>query len=448
MRISFGDVPRRRRAVTLTTASLLSLGLLVTGCGGSGDEEGSDSSGGEITLRVGTFGSFGFDDKTGAKLYAEYEKLNPGIKIEETNVADGQKYWDALKLRLSQGSGLADIQAIEVGYIAEATGEAMSKKFVDLGKAEGVDTSAFLDWKVKQATTQNGEVVALGTDIGPMGICYRKDLFQKAGLPTDREEVGKLWAGDWAKFLTAGEKYKDGAPDGAAFHDSASGLFNAVVSSQPEQYSGEDGQLRWDSSIGVMKAWDTAVKAAQGGLTAKLRQFDEKGSWNAAFKNSKFATVACPSWMTGIIKDQAGPANKGKWDIAQAPVPANWGGSFLAVPKAGKHTAEAAKLAAWLTAPEQQAKVFAVNGNIPSTTEGLKSETVQNAQPEYFPGVPVGKIYSEAAQQIKPAPIGRWDGQVKTFLTDNGILDIETRGTSPEKAWNNVRKLVEDKIDQ
>jgi cellobiose transport system substrate-binding protein len=92
--------------------------------------------------------------------------------------------------------------------------------------------------------------------------------------------------------------------------------------------------------------------------------------------------------------------------------------------------------------------VFAVNGNIPSTTEGLKSETVQNAQPEYFPGVPVGKIYSEAAQQIKPAPIGRWDGQVKTFLTDNGILDIETRGTSPEKAWNNVRKLVEDKIDQ
>ncbi|MFF3285740.1 ABC transporter substrate-binding protein [Streptomyces sp. NPDC003023] len=448
MRISPGDVPRRRRAVTLTTAGLLSLGLLVTGCGGSGDEGGSDGAGGTITLRVGTFGSFGFDNKTGAKLYAEYEKLNPGIKIEETNVADGQKYWDALKLRLSQGSGLADIQAVEVGYIAEATGEAMAGKFVDLGKAEGVDTSKFLDWKVQQATTGGGQTIALGTDIGPMGICYRKDLFEKAGLPTDREEVGRLWAGDWAKFLEQGEKYKAKAPAGTAFHDSASGLFNAVVSSQPEQYSGKDGRLRWDSSLGVMKAWDTAVKAAQGGLTAKLRQFDEKGTWNAAFKNSRFATVACPSWMTGIIKDQAGPANKGKWDIAQAPVPANWGGSFLAVPKAGKHTEEAAKLAAWLTAPEQQAKVFAVNGNIPSTTEGLKSQTVQNAQPEYFPGVPVGKIYSEAAQQIKPAPIGRWDGQLKTFLTDNGILDIETRGTSPEKAWNNVRKLVEDKIDQ
>ncbi|MEU3590376.1 hypothetical protein AB0E72_03025, partial [Streptomyces filamentosus] len=29
------------------------------------------------------------------------------------------------------------------------------------------------------------------------------DLFAKAGLPTDRDEVGKLWNGDWAKFLAA-----------------------------------------------------------------------------------------------------------------------------------------------------------------------------------------------------------------------------------------------------
>ncbi len=37
---------------------------------------------------------------------------------------------------------------------------------------------------------------------------------------------------------------------------------------------------------------------------------------------------------------------------------------------------------------------------------------------------------------------------MKTFLTDNGILDIEQRGTDPETAWNNVKKLIEDKIVQ
>ncbi|MET8508433.1 ABC transporter substrate-binding protein [Streptomyces sp. NPDC004787] len=438
---------RARRTALAATAALVTGTALLTGCGDGGDG-GDSADGGTITLRIGTYGSFGYDDKTGAKLYAEYEKSHPGIKIVESNVADGQKYWDTLKLRLSRNSGLADIQAVEVGYIAEATGPTMADKWVDLSKTGGADLGAFLDWKVKQATTADGKVIALGTDIGPMAICYNKELFAKAKLPTDRAEVGRLWAGDWAKFVEVGKTYQKSAPAGTFFHDSASGLFNAVVNSDPEQYANSKGELAWETSPGVKLAWNTAVSAARSGITAKLRQFDEKGTWNAAFKNSKFATVACPSWMTGIIKDQAGPGNQGKWDIAAPPVAGNWGGSFLAVPKSGKHAKEAAELAAWLTAPAQHAKVFAVNGNIPSTKDTLSSPAVIGAKLPYFGDTPVGEIYAAAAAGIKPAPISRWDGQVKTFLTDNGILDIEQRGTDPAKAWENVKKLVDDKIDQ
>ncbi|MFF8290401.1 ABC transporter substrate-binding protein [Streptomyces sp. NPDC016309] len=439
---------RPRRPGSAALAALVAGAALMAGCSTDDGTADGAAGGGKITLRVGTFGSFGYDDKNGAKLYAEYERLHPNITIVESNVADGQKYWDTLKLRLSRNSGLADIQAIEVGYIAEATGPAMANKWVDLSKTGGADTSAYLDWKVKQATTGNGSVIGLGTDIGPMAICYNKDLFAKAKLPTDRAKVAELWAGDWAKFVATGKTYQKNAPAGTAFHDSASGLFNAVLSSQPQQYADEEGELAYEDSPGVRKAWDLAVEAARSGITAKLRQFDEKGTWNAGFKNSRFATVACPSWMTGIIKDQAGPANKGKWDIAAPPVAGNWGGSFLAVPKAGKHAEEAAKLAAWLTAPEQHAKVFGVNGNIPSTKETLASATVQTARIPYFGDTPVGRIYSEAAAGIRPAPVSRYDGQVKTFITDNGILDIEQRGTAPDTAWQNVRKLVADKIDQ
>lgn len=453
MRTSSSRRGRGRRTVINAVAAVVVVATgtaLLTGCGGDSDEGKGDGAAGseQITLRIGTFGSFGYDDATGAKLYAEYTKAHPNIKIEESNVADGQKYWDTLKLRLSRDSGLADIQALEVGYIAEATGPALADKWTDLGKTGGADLSAFLDWKVKQATTGDGKVIGLGTDIGPMAICYNKDLFAKAGLPTDRAEVAKLWAGDWAKFIQTGETYKKSAPEGTSFHDSASGLFNAVISSEPVQYANAKGELDYENSPGVKKAWDTAVAAAKGEMTAKLRQFDEKGTWNAAFKNSKFATVACPSWMTGIIKEQAGPENQGKWDIAAPPVAGNWGGSFLAVPKSGKHAKEAAELAAWLTAPAQHAKVFGVNGNIPSSKDTLTSPAVQGAKLPYFGDTPVGKIYSEAAAGITPAPISRWDGQVKTFLTDNGILDIEQRGTDPAKAWENVKKLVDDKIDQ
>ncbi|AUY48176.1 extracellular solute-binding protein [Streptomyces sp. CB01881] len=440
-----GTTTRHRRLSAV--AALTATAALLAGCGSSGDT-GAAGDGGTITLRVGTFGSFGYDNETGAKLYAEYEKLHPNIKIVESNVADGQKYWDTLKLRLSRDSGLADIQAVEVGFIAEATGPTLAGKWVDLGKTGGADVNAFLDWKTRQATTPDGKVIGLGTDIGPMAVCYNKDLFAKAGLPTDRAQVGALWAGSWDRFLETGRAYQAKAPEGTAFHDSASGLFNAVISSEPVQYANAKGELDYQNSPGVKKAWSIATAAATGGITAKLRQFDEKGTWNAGFKNAKFATVACPSWMTGIIKEQAGPENQGKWDIAPAPVAGNWGGSFLAVPKSGAHVEEAAKLAAWLTAPAQHAKVFGVNGNIPSSKDTLASAAVQDAKLAYFGDTPVGRIYSEAAAGIRAVPISRWDGQVKTFITDNGILDIEQRGTDPAQAWANVQKLIDDKIQK
>ncbi|MER6360470.1 extracellular solute-binding protein [Kitasatospora sp. NPDC001527] len=437
--------PRRTALAALAATAAL---VAVTGCGSGGKSADAAGDDGRITLRIGTFGSFGYDNETGAGLYAEYERLHPNIKIVESNVADGQKYWDTLKLRLSRDSGLADIQAVEVGYIAEATAPALAGKWADLGTTGGADLGAFLDWKVKQATTADGKVIGLGTDVGPIAVCYNKDLFAEAGLPTDRAQVGALWAGSWDAFLDTARAYRAKAPEGTAFHDSASGLFNAVLSGEPVQYADSKGELDYRNSPGVKKAWEIATAAATGGLTAKLRQFDEKGTWNAGFKNNRFATVACPSWMTGIIKDQAGAGNRGRWDIAPAPVPGNWGGSFLAVPRSGPHVEEAAELAAWLTAPAQHAKVFAVNGNIPSTRETLSSPAVQNARLPFFGDTPVGRIYSETAAGIKAVPISRWDGQVKTFLTDNGILDIEQRGTDPAQAWTNVGKLVDDKIQK
>ena len=72
--------------------------------------------------------------------------------------------------------------------------------------------------------------------------------------------------------------------------------------------------------------------------------------------------------MAGQISVNSGDAYKGKWDIARAPGDAagNWGGSFLAVPKAGKHVKEAHELVKWLTAPRAAGDVFKAIGVFPS----------------------------------------------------------------------------------
>ncbi|MEV6012487.1 ABC transporter substrate-binding protein [Streptomyces sp. NPDC051976] len=445
---------RSRKAAVIAVAGLATCATLITGCSSdskSSDSGGKASSGTEkITLHIGDFGSFGYDDKTGAKLFSEYEQLHPNIKIVEDNVSDGQQYWDSLKLHLQQNSGLDDIQAIEIGYIAEAIQPNLASKFVDFKSVSGFNADDWVSYKEKEATTADGKVIGVGTDIGPTAICYRTDFFKQAGLPTDPAQVSALWNGDWAKFVSVGERFKSKAPSGVAFTDSAGGLFNAVLSSQSAQYSDASGKLVYDSSPGVQTAWTLSAKAVQEGLTAKLQQFDSNNTWSAAFKTGKFATIACPSWMTGMVASNSGPANKGKWDIAQPPQAGNWGGSFLAVPKSGKHTAEATALAQWLTAAAQEVKVFQKFGNIPSNKAGLADPAVQNATNDYFgtSGAPIGKIFSTTANNIQPAPIGPDDGTVKDIITKNGLLDMEQRGTSADKAWSNVKAQVKDKVGE
>jgi cellobiose transport system substrate-binding protein len=436
---------RTRRTAVIAVAGLAACATLITGCSSNSDNDSKGGSSNEkITLRIGDYGAFGYDDKTGAKLFAEYHKLHPNITIKEDNVSDSGVYWNSLKLHLNQNSGLDDIQAIEIGFVANAVQPQYANKFVDFKTVKGFNASDWLDYKEKEATTSDGKIIGVGTDVGPTAICYRKDMFKAAGLPTDRNAVAALWAGDWQKFVNVGKQFQAKAAKGVSFTDSAGGLFNAVLSSQTTQYSDQSGKLVYDSSPGVQTAWNLSAEAVQDGLTAKLQQFDT--SWTSAFKTNKFATVACPSWMLGQVASDSGPANKGNWDVAAPPQAGNWGGSFLAVTKASKHAAEAEALAQWLTAPAQQVKVFQKFGNIPSTKAGLDDPAVANTTNAYFPGTPIGKIFSDTAHNIQPAPIGPNDGTVKDIITKNGLLDMEQHGTSKDAAWNKVKSTVKDQV--
>ncbi|MEV6211323.1 ABC transporter substrate-binding protein [Kitasatospora sp. NPDC051914] len=437
------DRRSHRRRMLRSAAALGCAGLALTACSSGGTPVTPAASGIQetITLKVGTFGSFGYRE---AGLFAEYMDRHPEIVITEEATQDGKEYWNDLTSRLSgqNPKPVADIQAVEVGYIAEATG-ALADKFTDLRSATGVQASAWLPWKSAQATTPDGALLGLGTDTGPMAVCYRKDLFKKAGLPSDRDAVGRLWAGDWSKFIDVGRRYKAHAPAKTTFTDSAGGLFNAVLSSESEQLSDARGHLVYQDSAGVQKAWDLSVSAARAGLTGGLQQFTAQ--WNDALYLSGFATIVCPSWMTGVISKYAGDRGEGLWDIAPAPAAGNWGGAFLAVPKASRHQKEAAALAAWLTAPEQQAKVFAKTGNLPSAGAALQLPAVQDATNPYFNNAPTGRIYAAAARTIRPAPIGPLDGTAKAVITDTALLDVERNGTDPRKAWNSAVKLITEK---
>ncbi|MFF7315267.1 ABC transporter substrate-binding protein [Streptomyces albogriseolus] len=427
----------RRRAVA--TAAAVGALSLVVGCSGDSDSvTGGSKDGDKVTITMGLFGVMGIKE-TG--LLEEYEKQNPGVTIKAEIAGDEQTYYTALQTKLAAGKGLKDIQGIEIGRAKEIT-ETRADMFADFAGVAGTDH--FLPWKQSQITTKDGKVLGLGTDIGPMAVCYRKDYFETAGLPTDREEVGKLWEGDWKKYVEVGRTFKKDFKGGdVAYTDSASGLFNAMVYGYPEQYYDEQGELIYDKNPAVKEAWALASDAAEEDLTAKLRQFQP--GWDPGLSNGTFATAVCPAWMLSHISEKAGPANKGKWDVARAPKGANWGGSFLGVIEESPVKEEAQKLVAWLTAPEQQARIFKDLGNIPSSQKALEDPSVKAVKNDYFSGAPLGEIFGAAAQDIPDKQVlGRKDGTIKDTFSQ-GLALVE-QGTPRDEAWKTTSERIEKAV--
>ncbi|MEU0403123.1 extracellular solute-binding protein [Streptomyces sp. NPDC006197] len=431
-------IARAARRTAARLGAVVLTGALLAACGSSTDGASEDGAGGEVTVTVDLFGSFGYKE---AGLYAEYERLHPGVTIKQTDTEDEADYWKSLQTRLAGGGGLADVQGIEVGRIASVT-QQQAERFEDLRKY-GADTlkDRFAPAKWAAATGKGGEVLGLGTDVGPEALCYRRDLFEQAGLPTDREELAKKWA-TWDGYLELGKRYKAKAPGRSAWIDSVGSLYSIMIGQEKERYYDASGKLIWEDNPALRTAWDHAVEAARDGLSAKLDQWSPQ--WNQAFAAGSFATIPCPAWMLGYIKGQAGEAGKGKWDVAALPGGAgNWGGSYLAVPRAAKHKKEAYELIEWLTAPEQQTRLFEKQGNFPSATGAI--DGVAGAKDPFFSDAPIGKIFGDAAKAAPVQVLGVHDQNIAQQIT-NALSEVERKGTSPEKAWSNARKGVENTI--
>ena len=376
-----------RRAITAAVAGAATIALIATGCSGGGSAAGQD----KITLTIATFNDFGYTDK----LLAEYEKLNPNVTIVHNRAARTNDARDNYFSKLGAGSGLADVEAVEIDWFAELM--QYSDKLVDLSSPEVEDR--WIDWKAKAATDEKGRLIGYGTDVGPEAICYRADLFAAAGLPTDRTEVATLLKGDWDHYYDVGQKYVD--TTGKPWFGSAVATYQGVINQVENAYEDDDGTVIATKNAEVEEAF-TSVLEASSTLSAHLSQWSD--DWFAGLANGAFATLLCPGWMLGVVEGNA-PEVTG-WDVANV-FPGgggNWGGSYLTVPAQGKNTEAAKDFAAWITAPKQQLKAFEEAGTFPSQVKAYKDPTLLKAKNAYFNDAPVGQILIERSEAVKVAP--------------------------------------------
>ena len=408
----------RRGAVAV--AAFSASAIVLAGCAGSGGGTPSSDDNGEVTLTLATFNDFGYTDE----LLAEFTE-ETGIKVVHNKAATSNDARANFFQKLGK-SGLADVEAVEIDWFAEMM------QYADLlAPADDSLKGRWLDWKEAAATDGDGNLVAYGTDIGPQGICYRADLFEAAGLPTDREAVGELFP-TWDAFFDVADKYKE--TTGKPFVDSANAVLQGIMNQIEYTYEEPDGTIIATENPEVRESYDTVVDRAVP-IAAYAGQWSE--DWFASLASGEFATMLCPGWMLGVIEGNA-PDTTG-WDIADA-FPGgggNWGGSYLVVPANGENVEAASQLAAWLTSPETQLKAFENAGTFPSQVEALESDELAAATNAYFNDAPTGEILTNRANAITVAP---YKGP-KYFQFHDALQNAVTRVfdglEDKETSWDN-----------
>lgn len=421
---------RQTRRARLATSALLALTLASTVAACGGDSEEDTTADGKIKLTVATFNEFGYEE-----LIDEYNAMQDDVVVEQKKAGTANEHQDNLYTKLAAGSGLSDIEAIEVDWWPALIEQ--SDAFVDLSDPEV--EGRWLDWKTEAATTSDGKLMGYGTDIGPEGICYRADLFKKAGLPTDRDEVAGLFS-SWDSYFDAGRDFVEKMPD-TAWYDSSGGTAQAMINQTEYSFEDEDNTVIAADNPDVKSVFETVTANSQDGLSTNLTQWSE--DWTAAFQNDGFATMACPGWMLGVIEGNADGVEG--WDIANA-FPGgggNWGGSYLTVPAQGEHTEEAKELAKWLTAPEQQIKAFEAKGTFPSQVEALSDPTLTGSTNAFFNDAPTGEILAERAEAVPFIPHkGPKYADINTAF-QQAIQRVDEGQESPDEAWDSFLADVE-----
>lgn len=424
------------RKFLAVTASVASIALLATAC--SSDEDPKSPASGDaskpanedpITLTVATFNNFGYTEE----LLAEYTKTHPNVTVKQTVAAQSGDARTNLTTKIAAGgAGLADIEAIEIDWLPELVQSA--DKFVDLKSPE--TDGRWPESKTKPATAANGALIGYGTDVGPEAICYRSDLFEAAGLPTDPAEVADLLGGadaSWDKYFEVGKQFTDKSD--AAWFDSANAIYQGMVNQLEFAYEKEDGSVTpLDENTAIKDTYNKVVSDEVQALSAHLNQWS--GDWDAAFPAGKFATMLCPAWMTGPIEQRS--AGVEGWAVADV-FPGgggNWGGSYLTVPAGGKNTEAAKELAAWLTSPEVQIKAFVNAGTFPSQLEAQTDPALLDTKNAFMGDAPVGQIFANRYAAITVTPFkGPNYFSIHQTVTD-AITRVDVdKSDDAEKSW-------------
>ncbi|MEU9185777.1 extracellular solute-binding protein [Streptomyces sp. NPDC048484] len=428
------------RRLFLTATGALSLGAALTACGG-GDSGGGSASTEPVSqadidkaMTTPTELTFWTWVPNIGKEIALFEKKYPAVKVKVVNAGQGTPQYTKLRTALKADNGAPDMVQMEFQAIPTFT---VTDSLLDL-RPFGASAlkSQFVDWTWGQVSGSNGEIWAIPQDTGPMGMLYRKDIFDEHGIDVPAT---------WDEFAAAARK----------LHKADPGVYlTNLAQNQPAAWHG----LLWQAGgkpyvtagkSDITVSVDDAVSRKLGAYWGTLAKEDVIGvepdftdGWYAALNKGKYATWLTGAWgpafLSGSAKATAGKwraAPMPQWDAAE-PGAGNWGGSTTAVIRSTKNPIQAAVFAQFLNSDPASARMFATEQFFFPATKALLADTAfLGDTPEFYGGQKVNEVFADIGTKVDPS--FQWPPFLDRVATDW----TETVGKSLADKTDTVRAL-------
>ena len=403
MATSSQQFPVSRRTL-LASAGAASLSAALAACGGGkggGTAAAAAVSQADIDKAMSTATELTFWTWVPdiAQEVALFEQKYPAVKVKVVNAGQGGPEYTKLRTVLQAGTGAPDVAQIEFQYIPTFT---ITDSLLDLrpyGAAALKDK--FVDWTWAQVSGPDGEVWAIPQDTGPLGMLYRKDIFDQYGIQVPTT---------WDEFAAAARKLHTANPnvyltnfapnEVAAWH----GLL-WQAGGKPYVKSGKS-----TIAIHVNDATSKRLAAYWGGLAKEGvvgTEPDFTDPWFAALNSGKYATWLTAAWgpvfLSGSAKSTSGKwraAPLPQWD-ASKPQSGNWGGSTSAVIKSTKNPIAAAVFAQFLNTDPDSTKLFATKQFLfPATKALLADPAYVGDTPAFYGGQKVNELFAGISSTV------------------------------------------------
>jgi cellobiose transport system substrate-binding protein len=372
-------------------------------------------------------------------LIGEAEKAIPGAAGKQLSMTRiGGDYKTKVLTALAGKSLVPDIMAINDDV---ATYFPNADQFHDLNEL-GADKlkGDFLDWKWKLGITPDGKMMAYPMDTGPTALFYRRDIFEKAGVPTEPAEVAAA-APDWDGFIQLGKKVKQAVP-GSSITDNITSIFDYAIAQLTKRYMTADGQYIGDGDH-IRQAWELSVRVVKEGLSANAQSGSTDA--NAVVTNGQLVAYVGAVWWAQLGPKNAAPKTKGLWRVCATPGGAgNRGGSFLAITKYCKDPAAAFAFISWLESAKNQAEAFKDPVLFPSTPASYTDPRLTAPDP-FFGGQQIVDVFADAAKKYPGAYFSPYDTIIRDPLAAE-LVNVEVAGKSSDQAWKDGQTQVKREL--